>query len=807
MKRLLLLLTLSFVIGGMQAQVTGVVLEEFVVHPDTPYADDVNLDGYTTYRLYATCASPGDFLSSVYGVQAELTYIWAEGGIWQSAFGSAVVDGCNPNFFDIAPTLEYDSFVTIGREVSTDPGPFYTIQDPGNLWIPDFEAGIDLDLSGLVGGAWFTANLGQDEEGNEQSPNGFAGDDLKVLIGQFTTNTCLNGYVSVEVFIDADGNTPSSGFYTFSSCDAAFGCTNPDAENYDSTAEEDDASCIFGCMLEISSLSSTFPTCAGDNDGSIQISTTGGQGAVTYNLNEGSNLSIGNWNGLNNNDYVIHIEDDAACVIDTTINLVTPAIALDISLFQGIQCNGDENAMITGTFGGGTGMIVFDMDENFTEPACFPDYINLGAGTYTVWAMDENGCTLESNEVSVVQPSALQIAVNAQSAASCFENADAQVVMFALGGTGDKDYSTDGVDYQESNILLLPGGDFTIYGIDENGCTDTVLVTVESPDAISVLGDISDVLCNGDTTGVIDGSATGGNGGFQYSLNGGDFMNTSMWSDLAAGEYTIDVIDSEDCVGTSTLTVGEPDVLEVSADETDISCFGEEDGAFEIVGTGGTMMYTYSLDTITWSDLGSYMDLEAGTYMYYILDANGCANSGTATIAEPDELTVTIDGSGDQVEGSDDGFIDITIDGGTGDYDVSWSSTGGFSSSDEDLTGLDGNDTYTVTITDENGCTTTDEVFIDFIIGVNEVFNNVSYGIMPNPNNGLFTLNITGLVSQKVNYSITDVSGRIVSEKQLNTTNGESTTTINMTDAASGMYYLTLTIDGQSTTAKIMKQN
>jgi hypothetical protein len=802
MKRLLLLLTLSLAIGGIQAQVTGVELEELIVHPSTEYLDGVNLDGYTTYRLYVTLASPGDFLSAVFGVQDQLTHIWADDGIWQSDFGSHSVNGCNPAFFEFSPTLEYDSFVTIGREVSTDPGTTDAIQDASNLWIDAFEAGIDIEMSGIVGGSWFTLN-----QGMENSPNGFAGDDLRVMIGQFTTNSCLNGYVSVEAFVLANGNDPSQGFYTFSSCGATFGCTDPTAANYQSDVDEDDASCVFPCALELTSVTTNFPTCAGFNDGSIQIESEGGQFAVTYNMDETNNLAIGNWSGLNNNTYTIHIEDGVGCSIDTTFVLITPAIELEISLFQGIQCAGDDNAMITGTFGGGTGMIVFDMDESFSEPACFPDYINLGVGSYTVFAMDENSCIIESNSVNVASPSQLNIAVNAQSAASCFETEDAQVVMFASGGTGDKDYSTDGVDYQESNILVLAGGEYIVYGIDENGCVDSVSVTVDSPDAIAVLSDITDVLCNGDTTGVVDGSATGGNGGFQYSLNGGDFMNASIWSNLAAGDYTIDVNDSDDCIGTTTVTVEEPDVLEVSATENDISCFGEEDGSFDVLATGGMMMYTYSLDTISWSEEGSYTDLEAGTYMYYVLDGNGCANSGTATIAEPDELTVTIDGSGDQLEGSDDGFIDITIEGGTGDYDVSWTSTGGYTSSDEDVTDLDGNDTYTVTITDENGCTTSEEQFIDFIIGVNEVFNNVSYGVMPNPNNGLFNLNITGLVNQKVNYSITDLSGRIVAEKQLNTTSGEYTTTINMTDAASGVYYLTLTIDGQRTTAKIMKQN
>jgi hypothetical protein len=808
MKRLLLFLTLSFAIGGLQAQITGLELEEFLVHPSTDYSDGVNLDGYTTYRLYVTCATPGDFLSSVYGVQDELTSIWTDGGFWNSSFGTAVVDGVNPSFFNVAPTLEYDSYVTIGRVVSTDPGPFYTIQDPNNLWIPNFNAGLPLTLQGLVGGAWFTANLGPDGEGNPQSPNGFAGDDLKVLIGQFTTNTCLNGFVSAEVFVNANGNNPSSGFYTFSSCDATFGCTNPDAENYDSTADEDDSSCVFGCMLSVSSLNTNFPTCAGNNNGSIQIGSTGGQGAVIYNMNGGNNLAVGNWSNLVNNTYNIHIQDGAGCVVDTSITLVTPPIALNISLFQGIQCNGDNNAMITGTFSGGTGMIVFDMDANFDEPACFPDYTNLGPGSYSVWAMDENGCTLQSNSVNVVQPSILNIAVQNQSIASCYGVADAQLVMFKTGGTGDVDWSVDGGGfYQESNILNLAGGTYTVWGIDENGCTDTVEATVMSPDSITVLGVVTDILCNGDGNGIVDGIASGGNAGFTYSFNGGNYGNLSLWSNLAAGEYTIDVIDNEDCVGSTVVTVMEPDVLEVSADETDISCFGEEDGSFEIVGTGGTMMYTYSLDTITWGDLGLYSGLEAGTYMYYILDANGCEASGTATIAEPDELVLTIDASGPELEGVDGGFIDISIEGGTGDYDVSWTSTDGYSSSDEDIDSIDGNETYTVTVTDENGCSVSEEQFIDFIISVNEVFNNVSYGIMPNPNNGVFTLNISGLANQKVNYAITDVSGRIVAEKQLNTINGEHTSTINMTDAASGMYYLTLTIDGQSTTAKIMKQN
>ncbi|MCB0762728.1 MAG: T9SS type A sorting domain-containing protein, partial [Flavobacteriales bacterium] len=462
--------------------------------------------------------------------------------------------------------------------------------------------------------------------------------------------------------------------------------------------------------------------------------------------------------------------------------------------------------MITGTFSGGTGMIMFDMDPDFMTPACFPDYANLGPGTYSVYAMDENGCEVQSNTVTLTNPAVLNLSLQASADATCSDSDDGQLVMFATGGTGDKDYGTDGITYQEGAVLHLAGGDYLIYVIDENGCTDTLSATVNAPDPISILPTITDVLCAGDTNGVVNTLASGGNGGFTYSFEGGNFSTLHNWTNLAPGEYMVDVMDNEDCAAQLMVTVGEPDELMADVAVNDISCFGEEDGAFEIMATGGTPMYMYGLDTLVTDTDPMYGDFGAGTIAYYVMDANGCMTMGEATITEPEELTVTIDASDNQYEGGNGGFIDITIEGGTGNYDISWTSDQGFSSSDEDISDLSGPATYTVTITDENGCSTSTEQVIDFIVGVQEIFNNVAFSAVPNPTNGTFFLNISGLNNQKVAYTLTDVSGRMVAGEELNTLSGEYRTEINITDAASGMYYLTLTVADQSSTIKVIKQ-
>lgn len=201
------------------------------------------ITGMRTYRLYVTTANATDAVSAVTGYSAYpmslatttdfYQYLGPGGGVtpngWQSAFGVI------PEFAAGA----YDSFVTIGNTEMADAGAgesdVQTVSTPGENWEAEFEAGNDITIETSSGGGWFLS---------PGSVSGIAGDDNRVLIGQFTTNGFLSGDLYVQVF--PEGNQLASEEIYISFTSPACACTDETACNFDPAALWDDGSCQDG---------------------------------------------------------------------------------------------------------------------------------------------------------------------------------------------------------------------------------------------------------------------------------------------------------------------------------------------------------------------------------------------------------------------------------------------------------------------------------------------------------------------------------------------------------------------------------
>ncbi|MFZ8836060.1 MAG: hypothetical protein ACO2XQ_03360, partial [Flavobacteriales bacterium] len=201
------------------------------------------ITGLKTYRLYVTTANPTDAVSAVTGYAAFpmnlatttdfYQYLGPGGGVTPNAWNSAF--GVIPEFAAGA----YDSFVTIGITQAPDAGAgegsVQTVETPGETWQADFEAGSDISISTSSGGGWFLS---------PGSTNGIAGDDNRVLIGQFTTDGFLSGDLYVQIFPEGDQTQSQEVYISWTSPLCA--CTDEAACNYDPVALWDDGSCQDG---------------------------------------------------------------------------------------------------------------------------------------------------------------------------------------------------------------------------------------------------------------------------------------------------------------------------------------------------------------------------------------------------------------------------------------------------------------------------------------------------------------------------------------------------------------------------------
>ena len=154
--------------------------------------------------------------------------------------------GINPVFFAFFPDLPYDSFLTIGAEDATTPA----AQHPSSVWGENDATGAFVEGPGsnvvvddATGGAWYTPFPGIEAAGSHVA---FAGEDLRVLVAQFTTAGIMSGQLQVQVFVEGDQGNEFRDTASVRGGRECGGCTDEDAQNYDSEALYDDGSCVYG---------------------------------------------------------------------------------------------------------------------------------------------------------------------------------------------------------------------------------------------------------------------------------------------------------------------------------------------------------------------------------------------------------------------------------------------------------------------------------------------------------------------------------------------------------------------------------
>lgn len=235
--------------------------------------------------------------------------------------------------------------------------------------------------------------------------------------------------------------------------------------------------------------------------------------------------------------------------------------------------------------------------------------------------------------------------------------------------------------------------------------------------------------------------------------------------------------------------------LEFTTASTNAACFGEASGSIEVIASGGEAPYTYDIgDGPTLS--GTFSGLAAGSYTVVITDALGCEESQFFTLSQPANLDAMYSTT-DEIFGSD-GAINITVLGGTPGYTFDWSGPGGYTSTEEDASGLVSG-TYEVEITDANGCVHLEEnMFVDSQLSIRE--NNIGLRVYPNPSAGEFYVEIENNII--LNITIRDISGRIIGIIPVS----DKGVKIDLTDQARGTYFIELTTEIGTFVERIAKQ-
>jgi gliding motility-associated-like protein len=365
----------------------------------------------------------------------------------------------------------------------------------------------------------------------------------------------------------------------------------------------------------------------------------------------------------------------------------------------------------------------------------------LPAGLYQVLVTDMNGCQITLDN-SLTQPQLITTTTTVTSNyngedISCTGASDGAVTVNAIGGTPAYIYEWLNASGTQVSAVQspsgLPAGEYIINIEDQNGCTavDTVILIDPAPYTydVAVATDYNgqDITCFNAADGGINLTFSGGTPGYNFiwtDMNGVVVSSVEDPNGLTDGTYQVFVTDVNGCVFDTTISLVEPPLLTGPASVTsnyngqDVSCYLSTDGSVTVGPTGGTPGYTY-----TWSNGGSVLgtnqdeiNVGAGTYDVEVVDVNGCIHTTSIVVTQPAQVTsgTTIISNyfGEAVSclGATDGIVDANAAGGTPGYTYSWNSIPVQTTLQATNLGVG---TYTVTVTDVNGCQSTSDVSLN----------------------------------------------------------------------------------------------
>jgi gliding motility-associated-like protein len=328
------------------------------------------------------------------------------------------------------------------------------------------------------------------------------------------------------------------------------------------------------------------------------------------------------------------------------------------------------------------------------------------AGTYKVILASVSN-SLCSDTLTVVVPGSVPPTATVNSTnVSCNGGNNGSANVIVSGGVLPYTYSWTPSGGNSATASNLSAGSYTITVTDSNGCQviDSVIIT-QPPVLTSTIVSSTNVTCNGGNNGSAIATAGGGTAPYGYSWSSGS--STASANSLTAGSYTVTVTDANGCFVTSAITITQPLALVVSVSSSNgVSCNGWNNGSAAVTVSGGTNPYSYA-----WSNGGSSAstsNLAAGTYSITVTDANGCTSSTSVIITQPATLVASV-GSGSDVScyNGSNGSANAVATGGTTPYSYLWSNASSSATASNLTAG-----SYSVTVTDANGCTSTANVSI-----------------------------------------------------------------------------------------------
>lgn len=420
---------------------------------------------------------------------------------------------------------------------------------------------------------------------------------------------------------------------------------------------------------------------------------------------------------LNGYSYKLVVKSNCLPHLDSnTVVLTVPEINATITSVN-VSCFGQANGSVTVVASGGTAPYTYVWSNGSTNSAIS----NLAPGTYNVVITDANGC-MANKSVIITEPAVISNTLKVKNV-SCNGGNDASIEVTPSGGTAPFTYLWSHNNAITATITGLVAGTYNVQVKDANNCIKTEQIIITQPDILTATIASKNVNCNGTYTGEATINVVGGTAPYTYSWNNG--ITTATNNGLRPGTFSVTVTDAKGCTVNSSVTITEPTVLTVSIKQTKAGCNGAITNSVIATPSGGTQPYTY-----LWSNgvtTANADNLLPGTYTLTVTDANGCKVNETVSVVATANLSLSFNKKNISCNGLSNGNVTAVVTGGKAPFNYSWS-TGSINPSINNL----GVGTYTLTVTDDYGCTVTETVDItqpDVLTAMHQQTNVNCYGL------------------------------------------------------------------------------
>ncbi|WP_163407529.1 PKD domain-containing protein [Flavobacterium ajazii] len=453
-------------------------------------------------------------------------------------------------------------------------------------------------------------------------------------------------------------------------------------------------------------------TCFGLNNGSINLSTTGGTQPYNFVWTKDGNpypVNSGSLSNLGPGVYAVTVTEANNCNILTgTYTIIEPPL-LEVKWESQVDvlCYGYNTGEINVSSSGGRPAHRY----SWTGPNGFRSNLqnlkNLYAGTYNLTVTDNSGCAVQL-KVEILQNPEIKLNYDVTHL-TCYSVRDGVIkinnitggVPFATGDPYIIKWSNLGTGMEQSN---LSAGNYSITITDALGCPKVFPITVNNAPVFRINPDFQNISCHGANDAHIRLNLEGGQAPLKLEWSDGSTAGIER-NNLGPGSYKVKITDAKLCVIEAEYIVVDPLELEIRGDVSNpLDCVKANTGVIDLIVTGGTAPYTY-----VWSNGARTEDLSQLTpdnYTVTVTDSRGCKKSDTFKIIRFEQLTPTIEVLTDF--NCDTRFVDQTfvghVKGGIPPYTLKWSD-GVVSGANGEIMKTDNKGLIIFTVTDSFGCT------------------------------------------------------------------------------------------------------